>query len=102
MLELKSIIKTYQNQPIIRDVSFRVERGEIVALLGPSGCGKTTLLRIIAGLEQPDAGQLLMDGEDLTAIPVHARGFGMVFQDYALFPHKNVEENVEFALRFLG
>jgi ABC-type Fe3+/spermidine/putrescine transport system ATPase subunit len=102
LLELKSIDKAYQNQRVIRGISFVVEKGEIVALLGPSGCGKTTLLRIIAGLEQPDAGQLLLNGEDLTKIPVHARGFGMVFQDYALFPHKNVAENVAFGLRFLG
>ncbi|RMG92717.1 MAG: ABC transporter ATP-binding protein [Chloroflexi bacterium] len=76
--------------------------GEVVVLLGPSGCGKTTLLRIIAGLDQADNGRLLLQGEDLTRIPVHQRGFGMVFQEYALFPHRNVFENVAFGLRMAG
>jgi ABC-type Fe3+/spermidine/putrescine transport system ATPase subunit len=74
----------------------------VVVLLGPSGCGKTTLLRIIAGLEQPDDGRILLHDSDLTPIPVHKRGFGMVFQDYALFPHKNVFDNVAFGLKMLG
>ena len=64
--------------------------GEIVCLLGPSGCGKTTLLRIIAGLEAPDTGQVIFDGQDLADVPVHRRNFGFMFQDYALFPHKDV------------
>jgi len=83
----------------LRGVSLFVEAGEIVVLLGPSGCGKTTLLRLIAGLEQPDSGNIFWDGQDLAEIPIHLRGFGMVFQDYALFPHKNVSENVRFGLR---
>jgi ABC-type Fe3+/spermidine/putrescine transport system ATPase subunit len=99
MLELQAIEKSFDNVSVLRSVSLSVAAGEIVALLGPSGCGKTTLLRIIAGLETADAGILQLDGENLTAVPVHQRGFGMVFQDYALFPHKNVYDNIVFGLR---
>ncbi len=81
------------------DVSLDVERGEFFGLLGPSGCGKTTTLRMIAGLEQPDAGTIIFAGEDVTNQPAERRGFGMVFQNYALFPHLNVFENVAFGLR---
>lgn len=80
-------------------VSFQMNAGEIVALLGPSGCGKSTLLMVIAGLEQPDRGEVSWDGVALTDVPPHRRGFGMMFQDFALFPHKNVFENVAFGLR---
>lgn len=99
LLELTGIEKSFDSQPILRGISLGVVQGEIVALLGPSGCGKTTLLRIIAGLELPDKGQVFFNGRDLAEIPVHDRGFGMVFQDYALFPHKSVSENVAFGLR---
>lgn len=101
MLELNSIEKSFDGVTILSGVSLVIAAGEIVVLLGPSGSGKTTLLRIIAGLEQPDGGRLLLEGQDLTTIPVHQRGFGMVFQDFALFPHKNVFENVAFGLRML-
>lgn len=87
---------------MLRDVSFSVEPGEIVCLLGPSGCGKTTLLRIIAGLEKADAGSVTYDGQDLAQVPVYRRGFGLMFQDFALFPHKNVAENVAFGLYMTG
>ena len=76
-----------------------MNEGEIVCLLGPSGCGKTTLLRIIAGLETADAGEVTFNDHDLRAVPVHQRGFGFMFQDFALFPHKNVWDNVIFGLR---
>ncbi len=99
MLDLHAIQKSFDDTAVLRSISLSVAAGEIVALLGPSGCGKTTLLRIIAGLETADGGEVLLDGEDVTAVPVHRRGFGMVFQDYALFPHKNVGENVVFGLR---
>ncbi len=99
MLELIDIQKTYQSQPLLIDVSATVSIGETVCLLGPSGSGKSTLLRIIAGLEQPDGGRVCWDGKDLAGIPVHMRGFGLVFQDYALFPHLTVTENVSFGLK---
>ncbi len=102
LLEATEITKSFDGQSVLRGVSLSVARGEIVALLGPSGCGKTTLLRIIAGLESADVGNLSLNGQDLSKLPVHKRGFGMVFQDFALFPHKNVAENVAFGLRMLN
>ncbi|MEX2280149.1 MAG: ABC transporter ATP-binding protein [Acidimicrobiia bacterium] len=75
---------------------------EIVAVLGPSGCGKSTLLRVIAGLQRPDLGSVTFDGEDLTSVPAHLRRFGLMFQDYALFPHRNVGRNVAFGLEMQG
>jgi ABC-type Fe3+/spermidine/putrescine transport system ATPase subunit len=102
MLELHQIDKAYEGQPLLNKISFQVNPGETVCLLGPSGSGKSTLLRIIAGLELPDAGQVLWDGRDLAETPPHRRGFGLMFQDYALFPHRNVAQNVAFGLRMQG
>jgi len=102
MLELVDIHKSYENQPLLRGVSFSVASGETVCLLGSSGSGKSTLLRIIAGLEAPEQGQVRWEGEDLSPIPAHQRGFGLVFQDYALFPHLTVAENVAFGLKMQG
>lgn len=98
MLELRNISKRFDSRPALNDVSFQVQEGEIVALLGPSGSGKSTLLAIIAGLEVPDRGQVLWQGEDITHMPPHRRGFGLMFQDYALFPHRDVFGNVAFGL----
>jgi len=102
LLVASHIHKSFSGAPVLRDVSIHVDAGEIVCLLGPSGCGKTTLLRIIAGLETPDSGALTFDGRDLAGAPIHERGFGLMFQDFALFPHKNVWENVIFGLRMQG
>jgi ABC-type Fe3+/spermidine/putrescine transport system ATPase subunit len=102
LLALRHINKSFDEEPVLRDISLTIQEGQLVALLGPSGSGKTTLLRIIAGFERVDDGEILFEGEDLSRIPVHERGFGMVFQDYALFPHKEVGENVAFGLRMLG
>jgi len=99
LLSLKNISKNYGATPAVADISLDVERGEFFGLLGPSGCGKTTTLRMIAGLEKPDAGVIEFDGRDITNLPAERRGFGMVFQNYALFPHLNVAENVAFGLR---
>jgi len=99
MLELIDIHKTYEDQPLLTGISFSVEAGETVCLLGASGSGKSTLLRIIAGLERPEIGQVLWGGADLASVPVHLRTFGLVFQDYALFPHLTVAENVAFGLK---
>ena len=99
MLEIKSIYKTYNGKPLLNDISFTVAEGETICLLGASGSGKSTLLRIIAGLESPDSGSISFNGLDLATTPPHLRDFGLVFQDYALFPHLNVNENVAFGLK---
>ena len=98
-LQIDQVSKAFDGKAALSRVSLSVRRGEVVALLGPSGCGKSTLLNIIAGLEAPDQGALSWDGQDLVGIPVHERGFGLMFQDYALFPHLNVYDNVAFGLR---
>lgn len=98
-IEIKNIKKGFGNFSALKDVSLQVPTGELVALLGPSGCGKTTLLRIIAGLETPDAGNILFDGEVATSRAVRERQVGFVFQHYALFRHMTVFENVAFGLR---
>lgn len=99
LLELHSVSKAFSGTLILDEITFQVHRGEIVCLLGPSGCGKTTLLRIIAGLERADCGHVSFDGRRLDDVPVHQRGFGLMFQDYALFPHRDVAANVAFGLR---
>ncbi len=101
-LSLQNLSKHFGHTKAVADVSIAVERGEFFGLLGPSGCGKTTTLRIIAGLELPDMGLVDFEGRDLTSVPPEHRGFGMVFQNYALFPHLNVFENVAFGLRARG
>jgi spermidine/putrescine transport system ATP-binding protein len=99
MLEVQHIFKTYEGRLLLKDISLEVNRGETVCLLGASGSGKSTLLRIIAGLEEADSGFISFNRVDLTSTPPHLRDFGLVFQDYALFPHLNVNENVAFGLR---
>jgi ABC-type Fe3+/spermidine/putrescine transport system ATPase subunit len=98
-LSLKNITKQFGPTRAVNDVSLEVTKGEFFGLLGPSGCGKTTTLRMIAGLELPDRGVIEFDGHTITNVPPERRGFGMVFQNYALFPHLNVFENVAFGLR---
>ena len=99
MLEIIDLHKSYEDAPLLRGISFKVAAGETVCLLGASGSGKSTLLRIIAGLEFPEQGSICWEGQDLASVPAHQRGFGLVFQDYALFPHLNVIENVAFGLK---
>ena len=94
-----NIRKNFDDTPVLRGIDLSMAQGETVCLLGPSGCGKTTLLRIIAGLEQPDAGTVSFEGRDITTTPVHRRDFGFMFQDYALFPHLSVADNIAFGLR---
>ena len=102
MLEVTNIYKSYEGALLLRGISFNVAVGETVCLLGASGSGKSTLLRIIAGLESAGQGPVCWDGIDLASVPAHRRGFGLVFQDYALFPHMNVFENVAFGLKMQG
>lgn len=99
MLSVKNIDKTYEGKPLLRGVSFEVNYDETVCLLGTSGSGKSTLLRIIAGLEEAEGGEVFWKGESLAKVPAHERRFGLMFQDYALFPHRNVAENIAFGLR---
>ena len=102
MLEVKKLTKDYENKPLLKGVSFEVGKGELVCLLGSSGSGKSTILRIIAGLEEPESGAILWKGQDLRDVPTHKRGFGLMFQDYALFPHKTVAQNIAFGLQMQG
>lgn len=95
-LQVNSIHKSHDGLPTLNGISLSLTEGEILCLLGPSGCGKTTLLRIIAGLEKPDQGTVLFDGNDLAPIPPYRRQFSMMFQEFALFPHKSVSENISF------
>lgn len=102
MLTIENITKTYENKPLLQGVSFSVQSGETICLLGRSGSGKSTLLRIITGLESAESGRVLWQGKDLNGIPVHQRRFGLMFQDYALFPHRNVADNIAFGLKMNG
>lgn len=102
LLTCTDIQKSYGSKRVLRDIDLALAAGEIGVLLGPSGCGKTTLLRVIAGLTAPDSGRIHLNHLDITNQPVHERGLGMVFQEYALFPHKNVFQNVAFGLRMLN
>jgi thiamine transport system ATP-binding protein len=97
-LRLEVLRKCYGEIEAVSGVTLELSPGETVALLGPSGCGKSTLLRLIAGLEAPDSGKLLWEGRDITTLAPQKRGFGLVFQDYALFPHLNVAQNIAFGL----
>lgn len=97
-LKLHSVYKVYGNNVVSNDVTMEIQPGEFVTLLGASGSGKTTLLRMVAGFLEPNAGTIELDGVDITTVPVHKRNIGMVFQNYALFPHMNVLKNVMFPL----
>lgn len=98
-LEIKNISKKFGDSVVLNDLSIKIEKGNFFSFLGPSGCGKTTLLRIIAGLEFPDSGQIILDGVDITDLPPQKRNIGIVFQNYALFPHMTVFENIAYGLK---
>jgi iron(III) transport system ATP-binding protein len=98
MIELDGVVKRFGAATAVDGATLEVGRGELLALLGPSGCGKTTLLRLVAGFETPDAGTIRIHGRDVTRVAAERRAVGMVFQDYALFPHLTVAENVGFGL----
>ena len=99
MLELTHIQKSFDGVTVLKDISIQVEEGEIVSILGPSGCGKTTLLNLILGIVEADAGTICYNGEDLTRAAMEKRGFNIVFQDYALFPNLNVYQNITYGLK---
>jgi len=102
VLILKGIYKSFGDNQVLAGIGFEILDGEILALLGPSGCGKSTLLSIIAGIESPNCGEVYWGGSQVDNIPPHRRGFGLMFQDYMLFPHMNVYENVAFGLKMSG
>lgn len=101
LMEIRRLSRRFRldDLPAVEQVSFDIHEGELMALLGPSGCGKTTTLRMIGGFEEPDSGSIRLKGRDITRLPPEQRGIGFVFQDYALFPHLNVLDNVRFGLR---
>jgi spermidine/putrescine transport system ATP-binding protein len=102
LLRLEGIKKSFGHVEVLKGLDITVDRGEFITLLGPSGCGKTTILRIIAGLETADSGRVLMDGLNVNGLGPDKRGVNMVFQNYALFPHMNVEQNIGYSLKLKG
>ena len=101
-VRLQDVTKRFDDVTAVDRVTLDVYRGEFLSVIGPSGCGKTTTMRLIAGLEQPDAGQILVRGQHMEGVPPYERNVGLVFQSFALFPHLSVIENVEFGLRMRG
>ena len=101
-LRLDHVTKRFGGTAAVDDISFEVPRGSFATLLGPSGCGKTTTLRMIAGFYDPDHGDIVLGGKRINELPAHKRGTAMVFQDYALFPHMTVTQNVAYGLRVAG
>lgn len=99
MLELQQIKKSFGTKDVLKDIHLTLPKGQIMSLLGPSGCGKTTLLNIILGLEQQSSGKIIWDGVDISQKPMQERGFNIVFQDFALFPHLNAYDNIIYGLR---
>ena len=99
LLRVEGLEKSFGPTHVFKDISFQIDKGEFVSLLGPSGCGKTTLLRCIMGLADPDEGKIFLDGEEITHTRTDKRGFSIVFQDYALFPHMTLYENVAYPLK---
>jgi putative spermidine/putrescine transport system ATP-binding protein len=101
-VELKGLNKAFAGKPAVRNFGLSMEKGEFVSLLGPSGCGKSTTLRMVAGFEEPDSGEVRLGDQNMLDLPPHRRGMGMVFQNYALFPHLTAWNNVAFGLRIAG
>ena len=98
-MSLDNVTKRYQNQDVLREFDLTINDGEFFTILGPSGCGKTTILRLIAGFEKPDEGQVVLDGQDIAHLSAEHRPTNTVFQSYALFPHMTVFDNVAFGLK---
>ena len=102
IIELKNVEKRFGSFVAVSNINLSLRQGEFFSLLGPSGCGKTTALRVIAGFLEPEAGEVVIDGQSMTNTPPNRRPTNMVFQSYAIFPHLNVGDNVAFGLRKLG
>ena len=101
LLTLEGLTKNFDETKVLKNISLSVNEGEFLTFLGPSGCGKTTTLRILAGLESPTSGRVLLNGEDITELPPEKRPINTVFQNYALFPHMNVKKNIAYGLKFI-
>src|SRR6476659_8645852 len=99
-VDLRHVTLAYGDFVAVKDVNLSIAKGEFVTLLGPSGCGKTTILRSIAGLVQPTGGEIEVAGRRIDNVPIHKRNIGLVFQNYALFPHKSVYDNIAFGLKY--
>ncbi|SVE06515.1 uncharacterized protein METZ01_LOCUS459369, partial [marine metagenome] len=102
VVEIRNVTKSFGSVRAVEDVSLQVEEGEFMTLLGPSGCGKTTTLRMIGGFEFPDRGRVFLGGQDVTDLPPYKRPVNMMFQDFALFPHMTVAQNIGYGLRIGG
>ena len=102
LLRIDAVSKRFGAHTAVDGLSLDIKEGEFFALLGPSGCGKTTLLRMLAGFETPDSGKIELNGEDIAAVPPHQRPVNMMFQNYALFPHLSVRDNIGFGLKNAG
>lgn len=102
IMEFRHVGKQYDDNVVLRDINFKIEAGKFYTLLGPSGSGKTTILRLIAGFDQPTSGEIYFAGQEINDVPANRRQVNTVFQDYALFPHMNVAENVAFGLQIKG
>lgn len=102
IVEFRGIMKRFGKVTAVEKIDFDIEEGSLVTLLGPSGCGKTTLLRMVAGLEDPTEGDIYIKGKRINDTPIHKRNLGMIFQNYALFPHKTIYDNVAFGLKYRG
>ena len=101
-LSIERVSRSFGDVEAVKSISIDVSQGSVLSLLGPSGCGKTTILRMIAGFLRPSGGRIFIAGDDVTGVPPHRRKLGMVFQNYSLFPHMNVAENVMFGLKMQG
>src|SRR5665213_3302691 len=101
-LRIENLVKSFDGNTVVKGANLSFNKGEFVTLLGPSGCGKTTILRMVAGVERPTSGSIIVEGKDITGLPPNQRKIGMVFQAYALFPNMNVEDNVGFGLKIAG
>ena len=102
IISFHNVSKSFGNVKAVNNANFKIERGEFFALLGPSGCGKTTLLRMVAGFEIPDSGEISIDNQLMSGIPPNLRPVNMVFQNYAIFPHMDVRGNIAFGMRKSG
>ncbi|MDZ7817076.1 MAG: ATP-binding cassette domain-containing protein [Aliarcobacter sp.] len=99
LFSLKGLCKNYENTPILKNIDLDILEGEFLTLLGPSGCGKTTIIRLLAGFENPDSGEILLQDKNINNLPPEKRAVNTVFQSYALFPHMNIFDNVAFGFK---